>query len=243
LEFIECDQTSLASVHTAAKKFLALSDRLDIFIANAGIMGGQPGVSKDGYEIQFAINYLSHALFTKLFMPLAEQTATSGNGDVRIIYLASVGFRYTPSGGIVFKDLRSPQTNLGIGIMAAKWYRYGQAKLAMVLQAIDIAGRHPLVTTAALHPGTIHTGLITDQPTLDRWFLKFATLGKQIRPDQGAWNTCWAATVPLKGKPELVSGGIYEPVGVPLKGTSDSSSVKLREELRDWTDKALDQYS
>ncbi|KAF2823674.1 retinol dehydrogenase 14 [Ophiobolus disseminans] len=238
--FIECDQTSLASVQSAAKQFLELSDRLDIFIANAGIMGGDPGVSKDGYEVQFAINYLSHALFIKLLLPTLERTASTGN-NARIVLLSSVGFRFTPSGGIVFKDLKSEQTNLPISFMQAKWFRYGQSKLAMVLHAQDLAQSHPLVTTVALHPGAIKTGLIEDKPTLDRWFLKLATYGQTVPLNQGVWNTCWAATAPVGD--QLKSGLLYEPVGVPMKGTKDSESVKLREELRDWSEKELQAYS
>jgi NAD(P)-dependent dehydrogenase (short-subunit alcohol dehydrogenase family) len=238
--YIACDQTSLASVQAAAKKLLALVDRLDTFIANAGIMGGDPGVSNDGYEVQFAINYLSHALFVKLLLPILERTA-SITSDARIILLSSVGFRYTPPGGIIFKDLKSDQTNLPIGMMQAKWLRYGQSKLAMVLYAHDLAHRYPNITTLTLHPGAINTGLIEDKPMLDRWFLKLATLGKTVPLDQGVWNTCWAATAPTNDK--LVSGGLYEPVGVPMDGTKDSESARLKAALLEWTDKELQRYS
>ncbi|KAF1954081.1 dehydrogenase with different specificitie [Byssothecium circinans] len=240
VSFIECDQTSLASVKSASTQLLELVDRLDIFIANAGIMGGDPGVSKDGHEIQFAVNYLSHALFVKLLLPVLERTASTEN-NVRIILLSSVGFRFTPAGGIVFKDLKSEQTNLPIGIMQAKWLRYGQSKLAMVLHAQDLAERHPLVTTLCLHPGAISTGLIEDKPMFDRWFLKLATFGQRVPLNQGVWNTCWAATAPAGD--QLKSGDMYEPVGVPMKGTKDSESAKLREQLREWTEKELERYS
>jgi NAD(P)-dependent dehydrogenase (short-subunit alcohol dehydrogenase family) len=237
--FIECNQTSLESVQSAAKRFLGLSDRLDIFIANAGVMGGDPGVSKDGYEVQFAINYLSHALFVKLLLPILERTASS-HKDARIVLLSSSAFNFPPAGGIIFEDLKSEQTNLPIGILRAKWYRYGQSKLAMVLHAQDLATRHPRVTTVALHPGVINTGLIEDKPLWDRLFLKLATYGQAIPLQQGAWNTCWAATSPVGDK--LKSGGMYQPVGVPMKGTKYSESVELRERLQKWTEEELQSY-
>jgi NAD(P)-dependent dehydrogenase (short-subunit alcohol dehydrogenase family) len=81
----ECDQSSLASVKSASEEFLKLVDRLDIFIANAGIMGGDSDVSKDGHEIQFAVNYLSRALFIELLPPMLERTA-SMNTSVRIVF-------------------------------------------------------------------------------------------------------------------------------------------------------------
>ena len=240
ITFIACDQTSLASVQSAAKQFLDLEDKLNIFIANAGIMGGDPGVSKDGYEVQFATNYLAHALFVKLLLPTLERTALAKD-DARIVILSSVGFRFTVPGGIAFKDLKSEQTNLPIGFMQAKWFRYGQSKLANVLHAQDLAQSHPLVTTVALHPGAINTGLIEDKPLLDRLFLKMATFGQTVPLNQGVWNTCWAATAPV-GE-QLKPGQMYEPVGVLMKGTKDSDSVGLREQLRDWTEKELVAYT
>jgi NAD(P)-dependent dehydrogenase (short-subunit alcohol dehydrogenase family) len=237
--FIECDQRSLDSVRSAANQFLELADQLDIFIANAGIMGGEPGVSKDGYEIQFAVNYLSHALLIKLLLPTMERTASSRK-DIRIVLLSSNGFRFTPTGGIIFKTLKSDQTDLPMGMMQAKWLRYGQSKLAMVLLAKDLAQHHPLVTAVALHPGVINTGLIEDKPIMDRWFLKLATFGQTVPLNQGTWNTCWAATA--SGGGQLKSGGMYEPVGVAMKDTKDSESASLREQLRDWTEKELSLY-
>ena len=238
--FVQCDQSSLASVQSAANRFLELVDRLDIFIANAGIMGGEPGVSKDGYEIQFAINYLSHALFIKLLLPTMERTAST-NKNTRIVLLSSIGSRFPPAGGIVFNTLKSDQTNLPRGIMQAKWLRYSQSKLAMVLLAQNLAQRHPLVTTVALHPGAVNTGLIEDKPIMDRWFLKLVTLGQTVPLNEGIWNTCWAATASGGEKPK--SGSMYEPVGVSMKGTKDSESAELRAQLQDWTEKELLPYS
>lgn len=38
ITFVRCDQTSLASVQEAAKEVMAKTERLDVVIANAGIM-------------------------------------------------------------------------------------------------------------------------------------------------------------------------------------------------------------
>lgn len=57
LTFLERDQSSLQSVEAVAKNFLAAFHTLGIFFANAGVMTLPPGLSKDGYETQFAINH------------------------------------------------------------------------------------------------------------------------------------------------------------------------------------------
>lgn len=111
--FIPCDQTSLSSVSQAAKSFLEKSGiQLDVLICNAGVIAVPPGVSKDSYEIQFAINHLAHALLMKLCLP-ALQNAADEKGDARIVSLTSLAFSSAPSAGIIFKDLKSSQENLG----------------------------------------------------------------------------------------------------------------------------------
>lgn len=113
MTFIFCDQTSLSSVSQAAKSFLAKSEKqLDVLICNAGVMAVPQGISKDGYEIHFAINFLAHALLIKLCLPSLQQSAAS-KSEGRILLLSSHSFRRTPLGGIVFKDLKSSQKNLG----------------------------------------------------------------------------------------------------------------------------------
>ena len=48
ITYLECDNADLASIKGAANEFLAQSNRLDVFIANAGIMAWDPQLSKDG---------------------------------------------------------------------------------------------------------------------------------------------------------------------------------------------------
>jgi NAD(P)-dependent dehydrogenase (short-subunit alcohol dehydrogenase family) len=113
ITFIPCDQTSLNSVSQAAREFLEKSgNQLDILICNAGVMAIPTGVSKDGYEIQFAINHLAHALLIKLCLP-ALLKAAEKKRDARIVLLTSLGFKSAPKGGIIFKDLKTNQENLG----------------------------------------------------------------------------------------------------------------------------------
>ena len=69
-------------------------------------MGTAPGLTYDGYESQFGINHMAHALIVKMLLPLLQASPT---GDARIIFLSSIGFRLTPSGGIVFSELKTIQ--------------------------------------------------------------------------------------------------------------------------------------
>ncbi|KAI1747196.1 hypothetical protein F4782DRAFT_521961 [Xylaria castorea] len=60
--WLKCDHTDLASVKEAADLVAAKESRLDVLMASAGVMARPPGLTKNGYELQFGINHLAHAL-------------------------------------------------------------------------------------------------------------------------------------------------------------------------------------
>ena len=66
-------------------------------------------------------------------------------------------------------------------------------------------------------------------------------LGRLKTPAEGAYNQLWAATG-KKGQGGVVSGAFYAPVGVPGPHDKESKSLKLAEELWEWTQKELDAY-
>ena len=234
--YLECDQTSLRSVEAAAQKFLATAPQLDTLICNAGIMAKDAALTKDGYELHFGINHVAHALLIKMLLPALEKTAQQG-GDARVVFLSSVGFRFTPPGGIVFDQLKTTQDMW----FAGRWRRYGQSKLASVVYAAELARRHPKVTTASVHPGVIgETNLWNTELSLPNKLLLWAgTVGQAVPTSEGVKNTFWAATT---ARQNLSSGGYYEPIGKVGKPTTDSESPELRERLWNWTQKELEPF-
>jgi NAD(P)-dependent dehydrogenase (short-subunit alcohol dehydrogenase family) len=119
------------------------TQRLDLLINNAGIgSGGPQGVrqeSADGYELRFAVNYLSGFLLAHLLLPLIEKSAPA-----RIVNVSSLGQQ-----AIDFDDVMLTRDYSGMRA-------YRQSKLAQILFTLDLA--HDLdgtgVTVAALHPAT-----------------------------------------------------------------------------------------
>ena len=88
--FYQADLSSLAGARQLAEAVLADHKRLDVFVSNAGI-GSQNGgaerqTSADGYELRFAVNYLSGFLLAYLLLPLLKAAAPS-----RIVNVASLG--------------------------------------------------------------------------------------------------------------------------------------------------------
>lgn len=241
LTFIECDLASLASVQKAAKQFISASARLDMVMCNAGVMALPPGLTSDGYEVQFGTNHLGHALLVKLLLPILLQTVEQvPNSDVRIVFLTSIGFRFHPSGGIVFETLRTTQD---FGILGP-WSRYAQSKLANIVYAAELARRYPRITTVSVHPGVAATGLVSNLSFFKRFLVYLTNLGQVMASAQEiVGNQLWAATVTgKKDNEKIVNGGYYEPVAVLGKLDECSSSEELAGKLWDWTQKELDGY-
>jgi retinol dehydrogenase 12 len=225
------DLASLSSVHAAAKQFLASSSRLDILMNNAGIMAVPPGLTADGYEIQFGTNHLGHALLITLLLPTLLKTAQQPGADVRIITLASRGHHRAPEGGIQFEHLRSANH------LTWPFVRYGQSKLANILSSNELARRYPDITAAAIHPGIVDTGL---QNTLRKTYLLAEIIAPIVSPfiaigvEEGALCQLWATT-----STDVKSGEYYEPVGKTGLGIPMSRDTTLAEKLWQWTEDEL----
>jgi len=199
-----------------------------------------PGLTKEGYELQFGTNLVGHALLTKLLLPTLLKTAEEPNSDVRIVSLSSAGHQWTPTGGIVFKDLKTMQDNV------STWARYGQSKLANILYATELARRYPNIKTVSIHPGSVNTNLsetVSQSSLVMRWvsniFMPLVRRLALVSPEQGAWNQLWAATAP---KDEVITGEYYTPVAVRGGKSKNARSEKLAEELWEWTQMELEQY-
>jgi NAD(P)-dependent dehydrogenase (short-subunit alcohol dehydrogenase family) len=238
--FVRADLASLASVKTAAESFLAQEKRLDLFFANAGVMALPPGLTEDGYEVQFGTNHLGHAALVKLLLPVMEATAKQGH-DVRIIWNTSLGYR--GASGIDFATLKTSQACLSPVYVMSDWFRYGQSKLANLLYAREFAARYPAITSVAIHPGVSETGLVTGLGLFNRWFVWATTLRIKVPIEQCAWNQQWAAVARKgEGEREVVSGVFYEPVGVKGGLTKAGADDGLAKELWEWTQKELEAF-
>ena len=235
ISFIQCDFTSLPSVKSAAQKVLAENDRLDILMCNAGVMAIPKGLTKDGYENQMGTNHLAHAMLIKTLLPLLLTTSKLPGSDVRIISSTSLGFQFART--ISFPELKTERDMFFLGA----FQRYGESKLANILYAQQLAKRYPGITSVAVHPGIVHTGLVTGLKWGLRWFTYLTTIGRTIGLEDGVKNQVWAATVP-KEKGMLENGGFYIPVGQVGPVTRASGDKELAEKLWEWTEGELKKF-
>jgi NAD(P)-dependent dehydrogenase (short-subunit alcohol dehydrogenase family) len=152
LEYYLADFSSLAEVRRLAEAIDARHDRLDILINNAGIgfgsRGGNRELSRDGYELRFAVNYLAPFLLTRLLLPLLRQSAPA-----RIVNVASAG-QYP----IDFEDVMLERSYDGVRA-------YRQSKLAEIMLSFDLAEElaGSGITVNALHPATyMNTNMVIE---------------------------------------------------------------------------------
>ncbi|KAM0551338.1 hypothetical protein ACHAPJ_008444 [Fusarium lateritium] len=227
--FIECDLTSIASMRAAAKKFT--HERLDVFIANAGIMAVD-GLTQDGLELQFGVNHVGNTTLLMGLLPIMLKTAEDPKSDVRYVALTSLGYRGHPKNGIDFDTLHSKQEDMWLGT----WGRYGQSKLANIVLAKELERRYPKIKSVVVHPGVIATGLVTDLPFWKRMFV-YVTNPRMMTVEQGGYNSVWAATADVKREEGVA---FYEPVGKGNAGDEMCFDKELGKKLWEWTEEKIE---
>ncbi|MGX6448891.1 oxidoreductase [Patulibacter sp. S7RM1-6] len=209
------DLASLASVRAFAAREQDAGAPLDLLVNNAGVMATPPRLTADGFELQLGTNHLGHFALTGLLLPLLRAADAA-----RVVTLSSVAHRL---GRIAFDDLQS-ERHYGA------WRAYGQAKLANLLFARELARRAEAAGLAlrslAAHPGYSSTNLQIAGPGMSGGLLGRANalagrLGNVLigtSDAYGALPTLYAATAPDAPNGELVGptrlGQTRGPVGV-----------------------------
>jgi retinol dehydrogenase 12 len=181
VSFIELDLSDLGSVKRCADRVLERETALHGLINNAGL-ASQRGISKDGFEIAFAVNHLGHFLLTKRLLPLLERGAAS-----RIVNVSSRA-HYRPK-SIDWDALRRPTTTyLGM-------HEYGVSKLANVLFTRELArrlGDGGKVHAYALHPGVVASNIWQRIP----WPARPLVKAFMVTNEEGAETSVYCATSP-----------------------------------------------
>ena len=223
---VQLNLASFASIRATASLLVTQIDRLDLLFLHAGVMGLPAQLTKDGYEYQFGINHLGHALLTKLLLPILLRTAEQG-GDVRVVFTTSISHHNAPDGGIDFSTLKTDGTDL------PTLKRYAQSKLANILYARALADQYPQLKAVAVHPGACRTKLYLDSTggsLFDRVLAGFLHQPVEVV----AKHLVWAAMTE-----DLESGGYYEPLGIKQQGRPETKDKDLIAKLWDWTEEEL----
>jgi len=136
-------------------QFGAATERLDVFVSNAGIGSGEPDgrtrrTTTDGYELRFARELSgrlpAHARASAAAAENGRALIRPIGGPARIINVASLG-----QAPLDFDDLMLEHDYSGSRA-------YGQSKLAQIMSGFELAGRVPAdeLTVNSLQPGDVH---------------------------------------------------------------------------------------
>src|SRR3712207_4214002 len=149
LEARHLDTARLASVREFAARWRDDGRPLDILLLNAGIASvPEREETEDGFERQFATNYLGHFALTALLLPGIRSGSAS-----RVVEVASLAHR---GGRIHFDDLQLRQSYTRQGA-------YKQSKLAMLMFGLELdrrlrAAGSPILSIP-VHPGVARTDI------------------------------------------------------------------------------------
>jgi NAD(P)-dependent dehydrogenase (short-subunit alcohol dehydrogenase family) len=149
VRFVVADLSSLANVRAAAAavKPLLPGGRLDRLVHNAATVSNWYIGTEDGYELQFAVNYLAAFLLTRELFPCLARPE-----DARVITVSTGSHRRAR---IHWDD---PMFRKSYGCLKA----YKQSKLALVMFTLElnrrVAGRFTL-RALGVEPGLVDTAL------------------------------------------------------------------------------------
>jgi NAD(P)-dependent dehydrogenase (short-subunit alcohol dehydrogenase family) len=209
------DLAEQASVRSFANRVIERfpGQSLDLLINNAGVMAlPVREVTGDGFERQFATNYLGPFALTALLLPSIKQRTGS-----RVVTVSS---SVSKQGKIEFDNLQSER------VYKPMFQAYAQSKLADLIFSQELQRRlkavgSPILSTAA-HPGYAVTNLQADhvRPGLK---MMMAAMKPFLSQDaaHGALPTLYAAVAA-----DAVAGGYYGPDGfAELKGYPTAAPV------------------
>jgi retinol dehydrogenase-12 len=209
----QCDLSDLASVAALTRRLRSQHKNIDLLINNAAV-AGQRGVTGDGFELAFGINYLSHFLITRAL--LSPQT--------RVVNVSSEAHRSATS--------IDPRLGLGRTKSLTGWREYGFSKACQIAITIELASRG--INAYSVHPGVIATGLWRPMPQPLRWL----AMRGMAPAAAGAFPVMKAAL-----DRDLEPGAYISPIGIlepSAVATDRVATARLWEQSEGWVDRYLD---
>ena len=145
----KCDLSLQSEIREFVSDFKQNNNGLDILINNAGILPKDRIITKEGIELQFAVNYIAPFLLSRLLSDLLKTSTPS-----RIVNTSSTAHYSGNLNSNDFQKLNKKYSMRG-------WRAYFDTKLAMTIDTLEFAKtlEGTGVTCNAIHPGLVNTNL------------------------------------------------------------------------------------
>ena len=208
------DLADLDAVDALGRHLVDGLSRLDVLVLNAGVMAAPLERSPQGHEMQLAVSHLGHHVLTAALLPRLRESRG------RVVALTSSGHWL---GGV---DLDDPDfTNREYD----RWGAYAQAKSATSLFAVEMARRFGPegVTTVAVHPGVIQTGLQRHLGPEEEQQVLAMSAADLRSVEAGAASIVWAAVaseVPDHNGSYVANCAIADELRAPHASDADAAS-------------------
>jgi len=187
-KWLHLDLESIESIHRCTDSFFKNKFILDYLVNNAGFAGLR-GLTKEGFELAFGVNYFGHYGLTRRL-----EQALIRSKSARIINVSSKVHSIVKK--LDFASLRKPTKSLS-GID-----EYAVSKLAIILFTSELHRRYRGlgISSFVVHPGLVNTEIWRTLPFFLRPILK---LKGMLTPEEGARNVmqcAWVGTTAHSGK-------------------------------------------
>ncbi|ORY68485.1 short-chain dehydrogenase, partial [Pseudomassariella vexata] len=157
LEFLQLDLADLEGVRNAACRFKDAETKLHVLFNNAGEVMHYTKTAPH-WRHQLAVNCIGPFLFTRLLMPIMEETAKSAaKNSVRVVWVSSSAAELaTPHHGVPMCKGKASRDAHGFEVS-----KYGITKAGNYYHATQFARkyRHKGVISVALNPGHVKSNI------------------------------------------------------------------------------------
>lgn len=232
VDFVHGDLADLAAVNAACDQIIAKvgPGGIAALSLNAGLNSTiHADVSKDGYEIHFAVNHLAHVLIADRLVPYVE-------AEGRVVITSSVTHdpdafcligieRAQWQDPVIFADPHKSQDYVTTGDLDRGEARYSASKLCNVMHARALAKEYPGLSIVSFNPSVVPgTEIVRHRDALQKflWRTVAPVLApiipgmRHINQSAGdlAWLLCEAYLKPATGS--------YFDGRRPVPGSKDS---------------------